>query len=76
MSDSIATIALVVSLVALIVALLQALQQYTATAEGFRRCHPSVMGDWAALTKRRFRLSELRFETVFVVPVIFLKDDD
>ncbi|KIW19212.1 hypothetical protein PV08_03506 [Exophiala spinifera] len=76
MSDSIGTIALVVSLVALCVALLQVLQQYTATADGFRRCHSSVMGNWAALTQRRFRLSELRFETVFAVPVIFLRDDD
>ncbi|KAK5238332.1 hypothetical protein LTR47_000075 [Exophiala xenobiotica] len=74
MSDSVAAIALVVSLVALILALLQVLQQYTATADGFRRCQASVMGDWAALTKRRFRMSELRFETVFAVPVIFLKN--
>ncbi|KAK5294458.1 hypothetical protein LTR99_009264 [Exophiala xenobiotica] len=76
MSNSVAAIALVVSLVALIVALLQVLQQYTATADGFRQCQASVMGDWAALTKRRFRLSELRFETVFAVPVIFLKNSD
>ncbi|KAK7897697.1 hypothetical protein LTR67_004327 [Exophiala xenobiotica] len=74
MSNSVAAIALVVSLVALIVALLQVLQQYTATADGFRRCQASVMGDWAALTQRRFRMSELRFETVFAVPVIFLKN--
>ncbi len=74
MSDSVAAIALVISLVALIVALLQVIQQYTATADGFRRCQASVMGDWAALTKRRFRMSELRFETVFAVPVIFLKN--
>lgn len=71
-SEVIAWIALFISLVALIAATLQVLQQYSATADGYRRCQPSVMGGWARFTKRRFRWSEHRFETIFAVPVIFL----
>lgn len=64
--------ALVVSLVALIVSLLQALQQYFATAEGYRNCAPSVIGPWHRTRHRRFVPSEFRFETVYDAPLIRL----
>jgi hypothetical protein len=70
MVDSVALTALLVSLVALFTTVGQLLQQYFATADGFRRCQPSVMGLWARQTKLRFRWREFRFETVFVIPRI------
>ncbi|EPE28063.1 hypothetical protein GLAREA_04854 [Glarea lozoyensis ATCC 20868] len=73
MVDSIATSALVIALVALITALGQLLQQYFATADGYRRCQASVMGHWAKKTRIRFRWSEFRLETTFVVPRIVYK---
>lgn len=77
MADLTSLISLIVALIALLVALLQALQQYSATADGYRRCQRSVMGDWAKHTHRRFkwRQGEFRFETVFAVPQILLFDD-
>ncbi|KAF1990901.1 hypothetical protein K402DRAFT_401049 [Aulographum hederae CBS 113979] len=50
----------------------QVMQQYFATADGYRRCSASVMGEWARFTRRKFKWSELRFETIFATPVIFL----
>jgi hypothetical protein len=70
MVDSVALTALVVSLIALFTTVGQLLQQYFATADGFRRCQPSVMGLWARRTRLRFRWREFRFETVFVIPRI------
>ena len=70
MVDSVALTALVVSLVALLATAGQLLQQYFATADGFRRCQPSVMGLWATKTRLRWRWREFRFETIFVVPRI------
>lgn len=64
--------ALVVSLVALLTTVLQVLQQYFSSAEGYRRCAPSVMGLWAGGTHRKLRLQEFRIEVVFETPVIFL----
>ena len=69
-NDSLALAALVVALVALLNSVLQVLQQYFATADGYRRCSPSVIGQWARLTQRRFIFRELRFETVFASPFI------
>ncbi|KAF2427218.1 hypothetical protein EJ08DRAFT_699667 [Tothia fuscella] len=71
-TDTLALAALVVALVALLNTISQVLQQYFATADGYRRCSSSVMGDWARFTRRRFKWKELRFETIFVTPVIFL----
>lgn len=71
MADTAATVALAVVLNALLVALLQVLQQYAATADGFRRCQRSVIGDWALHTKSEFRCKELRYETRFAVPIVF-----
>ena len=70
--DVLALVALVVSLVALVATTLQVIQQYTATADGYRRCAPSIMGPWAKFTRRKFRPVELRFEVLFAAPVIFL----
>jgi hypothetical protein len=70
MADPLATTALVVSLVALLVTVGQLLQQYLSTADGYRRCRGSVMGLWSKKTRLRWRWSEFRFETVFVVPRI------
>jgi hypothetical protein len=63
-TDALALAALVVALVALLNTVSQVLQQYFATADGYRRCSPSVMGDWARFTRRKFKWRELRFETV------------
>ena len=65
---TISTIALAVALVALVTTVSQVLGQFLATADGYRRCQSSVMGRWAELTHRRFRWSELRFETLYTTP--------
>jgi hypothetical protein len=63
--------AIVLSVAAFIISVGQALQQYFATAEGYRRCQESVMGKaWAKFTMRRFRKAEFRFETLFSTPHI------
>jgi hypothetical protein len=70
MVDGTALTALIIAIIAFIVAVGQVLQQYFATADGYRRCQPSVMGGWALKTKLRFRWRELRFETLYAVPRI------
>ncbi|KUJ20253.1 uncharacterized protein LY89DRAFT_610179 [Mollisia scopiformis] len=64
-------IALIISVVALLTTVLQVLQQYFSSAEGYRRCHKSVMGLWAKGTHRRLRFNQFRIEVVFETPVIF-----
>lgn len=71
-SDEVAVVALIISVIALIGAILQLLQQYFSSAEGYKDCGQQVMGDWSLTRKRHFRVTELRFETQFEVPVIFL----
>jgi hypothetical protein len=71
-SDSVAVIALVVSLCALFVALLQLVQQLFITTEGYRRCAESVIGVWHRARKRRFVFWELRFETRYITPQLAL----
>lgn len=66
--DPVSTAALVVALVALLTTMSQVLAQLFATADGYRRCQESVMGPWAKLTRRRFRWSEMRFETRYTTP--------
>ncbi|KXJ90498.1 hypothetical protein Micbo1qcDRAFT_120082 [Microdochium bolleyi] len=66
------SVALLVACVALLPAVFQMLQAYFASATGFARCDPKVMGAWARSTRRVFRWSELRFEVQFETPVIFL----
>ncbi|KAI4284975.1 MAG: hypothetical protein L6R38_001043 [Xanthoria sp. 2 TBL-2021] len=68
----IASAALAVALSALAIAITQLLGQMFATADGYRRCQPSVMGAWAQYTRLRWKWSEMRFETLFTTPEIFL----
>ena len=71
-TDALAIVAIVVAATAFFVTVSQVLQQYFATAEGYRRCQYSVMGQWSGFTYRKFRWSEFRFETRFVTPHIRL----
>ncbi|RDL40064.1 Uncharacterized protein BP5553_00043 [Venustampulla echinocandica] len=77
MSDetTLSAAALGIALVALVTAFGQLLQQYLATADGFRRCQKSVMGEYARKTHRRWRWSEFRFETLYTVPEITMVGD-
>jgi hypothetical protein len=74
--DYVAITALVVSLVALVTAVGQLLQQYFATADGYRRCQASVMGNWAERTHLRWRWRQFRFETLYTTPEIFIAEWD
>ena len=67
-TDDVSYAALAIALVALITTISQVLGQFFATADGYRKCQSSVMGGWAKLTHRRFRWSELRFETLYSTP--------
>ncbi|KAL8947464.1 MAG: hypothetical protein Q9222_006258 [Ikaeria aurantiellina] len=68
----IAAAALAVALAALTIAVIQITSQLFATADGYRRCQPSVMGAWAKHTRLRWKWSEMRFETLFMTPEVFL----
>jgi len=68
--DPVAVTALIISLVALLATFGQVFQQYLATADGFRRCQPSVMGLWGKKTELRWRWREFRFETIYYVPSV------
>ena len=70
--SNISLAALVVALAALIVATGQLLGQYFATADGYRRCQPSVMGAWAKFTHLKWKWTQFRFETIFTVPEIVM----
>ena len=70
--DALPATALVISVIALVIALGQILQQYFATAEGFRRYRKDVIGSWSKLTQAPFDLRNLRYETQFVSPHISL----
>ncbi|MCJ1381242.1 hypothetical protein MMC17_004351 [Xylographa soralifera] len=72
---SLAASAFAIALVALIIAVGQLLQQYLATADGYRRCQRSVMGDWAKMTRLRWRWREFRLETRFTTPELYLSGD-
>ena len=65
---TISTVALAIALVALVTTVSQVIGQFLATADGYRRCQPSVMGRWAKSTRRKFRWSEMRFETIYRTP--------
>lgn len=67
---NLAAAALAVALVALIIAVGQLLQQTLSTADGYRRCQPSVIGPWARKTRLKFRWSQFRFETFYTTPRI------
>lgn len=69
---NLAAAALAIALVALFTAFGQVSQQYLATADGYRRCQKSVMGEYARHTRLRWRWREFRFETLYTVPKIFM----
>ena len=73
MADRLAVVALIVSLIALLFTLVQLLAQIFATADGYRRCQPSVLGRWASLTNIRWRWTQFRFETLYSTPDILLE---
>lgn len=66
--------ALAIALVALLTTIGQLLQQYFATADGYRRCQSSVMGPWARRTRLKWRWRQFRFETLFTTPTIGVAD--
>jgi hypothetical protein len=71
--DRLSWAAIILSGVAFVISVSQALQQYLATAEGYRRCQKKVLGLWAdKYTYRLLRIKELRFETIFGTPNIRL----
>ena len=72
--DNTAVVAIVIAIIAFFVTTAQLLQALFGTAVGYRQCQPSVMGDWAIKTKRKWRWSEFRFETIFTTPNILLID--
>ncbi|KAK0119302.1 hypothetical protein ONS95_008148 [Cadophora gregata] len=67
--------ALAIALVALATAVGQLLQQYFSTADGYRRCHKYVMGEYARKTRLHWRWREFRFETLYTIPEISLVGD-
>lgn len=54
------------------ISLLQVLQQYAATAEGYRICQEAILGPWTKYKDRKFRFRELRYETRYSTPSIEL----
>lgn len=70
--DNTAIVAIVIALIAFFVTTAQLIQALFGTAEGYRRCQPSVIGEWAKKTRRKWRWSEFRFETIFTTPDIHL----
>ena len=72
----VAVVALVFSVIVGLVITSQLLAQIYSTAEGQRKCSSSVLGLWSkdptTETRRKWRWSEARFETKFVIPEIFL----
>ena len=71
-TDDLSAVALVIAVFALFISLGQIVQQYFATAEGFRRCRKDVVGTWSELTKAPFDWRNFRFETRFASPHISL----
>ena len=58
--------------IAFFVTTAQLLQALFGTTVGYRQCQPSVMGEWATKTRRKWRWSEFRFEPIFTTPNIQL----
>ncbi len=67
-----AILAIVIALIAFFVTTAQLLQALFGTAVGYRQCQSSVIGEWAKKTRRKWRWSEFRFETIFTTPNIQL----
>lgn len=71
-SDLVALIALLVSLIALLIALIQLLQSSALTADGWRRCNATNIGQWSVFSRRHWLWSELRNEVQFTIPLVTL----
>lgn len=52
---SVATAALAIAISALVIAAGQLVAQLFSTADGYRRCQRSVIGDWYKLVALKFR---------------------
>ena len=72
--DNTSIAAIVIAVIAFFVTVGQLLQAIFGTAEGYRNCQASVIGEWVIHTKRKWRWSEFRFETRFKTPNILLMD--
>ncbi|GIZ36864.1 hypothetical protein CKM354_000033000 [Cercospora kikuchii] len=68
----IAIVSLVIAIVAFIIATAQALQQFAASAEGYRLCGEGIMGLWGKKTKRVFTWNEFRFKVMMRTPILFV----
>ena len=62
--DNTAIVAIIIAVIAFFVTTAQLLQALFGTAEGYRRCQPSVIGGWSSEAQRKWRWREFRFETV------------
>lgn len=62
------TASLIIATTAMILAGLQFLQTIIGHVEGFRKCASSVIGPWATLRHRKWRVWELRIETEYTTP--------
>ena len=70
--DNTAMVAIVIALIAFFVTTAQILQALFGTAVAYGQCQPSVMGEWATKTRRKWRWSEFRFEPILTTPNIQL----
>jgi hypothetical protein len=52
---NVATAALAIAISALVIAAGQFISQLFSTADGYRRCQPSIIGEWYDLVKLPFR---------------------
>ncbi|RYN53688.1 hypothetical protein AA0118_g9518 [Alternaria tenuissima] len=64
----VATAALAIAISALVIAAGQLIAQLFSTADGYRRCQPSVIGDWYKLVELKFRWSSFRYEVKVTTP--------
>ncbi|KAM3423876.1 hypothetical protein BST61_g1272 [Cercospora zeina] len=67
-----AIVSLVIAIIAFVIATAQALQQFAASAEGYRLCGEGIMGLWGKKTKRVFTWKEFRFKVMMRTPIIFV----
>lgn len=72
MTEQVDDVALAIALVALLVSFSQLLAALFSTAEGYRRCQESVIGEWAEYSHRRWHETQWRFETMVVTPEFLL----
>jgi hypothetical protein len=67
--NSLATVALIVSLIALLTGFLTATQQFLGTAQGYRNCKDSIIGPWSATRHRKWiwrEVNSLSFSLSFM----------